>query len=63
MEAANHIKRLFESDSLQSTLSHKGTQWQFIPKRSPWHGGWWERLIGLTKTTLKKDSRTDIHKL
>jgi hypothetical protein len=30
MAAANHIKRLFESDSLQSTLSHKGTQGQFI---------------------------------
>ncbi|XP_060575431.1 uncharacterized protein LOC132732923 [Ruditapes philippinarum] len=54
MAAANHIKRLFESDSLQSTLSHKGTQWQFIPKRSTWYSGWWERLIGLTKTTLKK---------
>ena len=28
--------------------------WQFIPKRAPWYGGFWERLIGLTKTTLKK---------
>jgi hypothetical protein len=25
MAAANHIKRLFESDSLQSTISNKGT--------------------------------------
>jgi hypothetical protein len=54
MAAVNHIKRQFESDSLQSTLSHKGTQWQFFPKRLPWYGGWWEILIGLTKTTLKK---------
>ena len=28
--------------------------WKFIPRAAPWYGGWWERLIGLTKTTLKK---------
>ena len=28
--------------------------WQFIPKRAPWFGGFWERLIGLTKQTLRK---------
>jgi len=25
-----------------------------MPKRAPWYGGFWERLIGLTKMTLKK---------
>ena len=28
--------------------------WRFIPKRAPWYGGFWERLIGLTKMSLKK---------
>ncbi|XP_071161008.1 uncharacterized protein [Mytilus edulis] len=28
--------------------------WKFIPKAAPWYGGWWERLVGITKTTLKK---------
>ena len=28
--------------------------WQFIPNRAPWYGGFWERFIGLTKTTIKK---------
>lgn len=31
-----------------------GIQWKSIPKRTPWHGGFWERLIGLTKTVLRK---------
>ena len=26
----------------------------FIPKHAPWYGGWWERLISLTKMSLKK---------
>ncbi|XP_062616210.1 uncharacterized protein LOC134277925 [Saccostrea cucullata] len=28
--------------------------WKFIPKGAPWHGGFWERLIRITKTTLRK---------
>ena len=31
-----------------------GVEWRFIPKRAPWYGGFWERLIGLTKMSLKK---------
>lgn len=27
---------------------------KFIPKGAPWQGGFWERMIGITKTTLKK---------
>ena len=28
--------------------------WKFIPVGAPWYGGWWERMIGITKMTLKK---------
>ena len=52
--AANTIRRLMKSTCVQDTLHNQGTLWKFIPKRAPWFGGWWERLIGLTKTTIKK---------
>ncbi|XP_071141981.1 uncharacterized protein [Mytilus edulis] len=35
-------------------LNNFGTTWKFIPKRAPWYGGFWERLIGLTKNCIKK---------
>ena len=52
--AANTICLLMKSSSVQDTLHNQGKAWQFIPKRAPWFGGWWERLIGLTKTILTK---------
>jgi len=44
--AAEELIKLFQSSTLKSTLMHKGTVWKFIPKRAPWHGGFWERLLG-----------------
>ena len=52
--AAEELLKLFKSQELSHSLSKQGVQWRFIPKRAPWYGGWWERLIGLTKSTLKK---------
>ena len=31
-----------------------GVVWKFISKKAPWFGGFWERMIGLTKNCLKK---------
>jgi len=52
--AATHIERLCSSPTIQAALTDKGTKWQFIPQRAPWYGGWWERLVGVMKTTIKK---------
>ena len=52
--SAKEIDRLTSSPTLQATLNSQGTEWKFIPKRAPWYGGFWERLIGLTKNCIKK---------
>lgn len=52
--AAEELTRLFRSAELTTSLSKRGIEWKFIPKRAPWYGGFWERLIGLTKLSLKK---------
>ena len=54
LSAPTEIEQLISSPTLQDTLKNRGTKWWFIPKRAPWYGGFWERLIGLTKMTLKK---------
>ena len=54
LAAADELQRLFDSPSLKQALEYHGVTWQFIPKRAPWYGGFWEKLIGLTKQALKK---------
>jgi len=35
-------------------LASKEIKWKFIVERSPWRGGWWERLIRNVKEPLRK---------
>ena len=54
LAAADELKQLFSSPLLSEALNQRGIEWKFIPRRAPWFGGFWERLIGLTKLSLKK---------
>ena len=54
MSAADDLKALFESTGVQESLGNQGVEWRFIPRRAPWYGGYWERLVGLTKNAIKK---------
>ena len=51
---AIELEQLLNSTKLNETLSLRGVRWQFIPKRAPWYGGFWEQLMGMTKSTIKK---------
>ncbi|XP_065911263.1 uncharacterized protein [Dysidea avara] len=54
LAAAEDLQRLFESETLQKELEQNNVTWRFIPKRAPWYGGFWERMVGLTKQAIKK---------
>ena len=54
LAAADELEQLLNSTSLKQALEGHSVTWKFIPKRAPWFGGFWERLIGLTKQALKK---------
>ena len=54
LSVAEELKELLSSKNLMESLNRRGVVWKFIPKRAPLYSGWWERLIGLTKTALKK---------
>ena len=43
-----------DQEKLQANLTSKGIKWKFIVERSPWHGGWWERLVRSMKEPLRK---------
>ena len=51
---------------LQALLGPSCPCWKFIAPRSPWWGGWWERLVRSVKTALRKSlgraslSRTEL---
>ncbi|XP_076037767.1 uncharacterized protein LOC143023139 [Oratosquilla oratoria] len=40
--------------ALQQYFSVLSPEWKFIAPRSPWWGGWWERLVRSVKSALKK---------
>ena len=44
----------FKSIEIKDFLRKKDIQWGFILEKSPWWGGFYERLIGITKLRLKK---------
>ena len=47
-------KDLVDNEEIQSYLSSNRIKWTFIVELSPWMGGFYERLVGTTKMSLKK---------
>ena len=48
------LQSLLSPTALADNLTRRGVEWCFIPKRAPWFSRFWGRLIGLTKSTLKR---------
>ena len=43
-----------KSVDIQSYISNENIEWKFITEYAPWKGGYYERLVGLTKRALRK---------
>jgi hypothetical protein len=41
-------------EEIQSYVANEGIDWQFIVKLAPWMGGFYERMVGLVKRSLRK---------
>ena len=54
LSAAEELNKLLNSVELETAMERRGVVWRFTTKRAPWHGEYWERLIGLTKAALKR---------
>ena len=47
-------KHIVKDVDIQTYISNCGIQWKFITDYAPWKGGFYERLVGLTKRSLRK---------
>ena len=54
LSAADELHSLMLSPEVKRELGKGGVTWKFISKRAPWWGGFWERMVGHTKSALKK---------
>jgi len=46
--------KLQKANRVDDYLSGQGICWNFIVELAPWMGGFYERLVGLTKTAIRK---------
>ena len=51
---AQWLQSVFKDTKVRDLLQNEDIQWKFNLSRSPWWGGFFERMVGLVKDTLKK---------
>ena len=64
--ASKLLLKLFQSPEVQAFLTKKRIVWKFILEKSPWMGGFYERMVGLLKRILRKilaNARLDYEEL
>jgi hypothetical protein len=52
--ASTAIAKICKDGAVTDYLANRQVEWRFITKRAPWHGGYWERLVELTKEAIKQ---------
>ena len=54
LATAKHLKKICAERELQDFLLANRIDWHFNVAKAPWQGGFFERLVGITKTSLFK---------
>ena len=54
VSVASTLKQISTTEIVVNHMRDNSVDWKFITPRASWHGGFWERLIGLTKNVFKK---------
>ncbi|XP_050705313.1 uncharacterized protein LOC126990672 [Eriocheir sinensis] len=52
--AEKFLQNLHEEPLVKAHLNKHLIEWRFIPPRAPWMGGFYERLIGVVKSCIRK---------
>ena len=52
--SAKILKTIARAEPVKNHLASLGVTWDFIVERMSWAGGFWERLIKITKDALKR---------
>ena len=52
--SAEELRSIPQLPEVKKELGRQGVTWKFILKRAPWYGIFWEWLVGLTKSAIKK---------
>jgi len=52
--ASAEVKRIVRCKEVHTYMVNNQIQWKFIVEKAPWWGGFWERMVGITKRCLKK---------
>ncbi|GFX09214.1 integrase catalytic domain-containing protein [Trichonephila clavipes] len=53
-KGAERLLHALDWDSILARVAEEKIQWKFNPPSAPWWGGWWERLVRMTKAILRK---------
>ncbi len=49
-----YLKKVCKDEELQGYLTARRIDWTFNVAKVPWHGGFFERMVGISKSTLYK---------
>ncbi|XP_069161797.1 uncharacterized protein [Procambarus clarkii] len=49
-----YLKKIWTHPKVRMALNQWQCHWKFIPSRAPWHRGFYERMIGKVKRSLRK---------